>query len=343
MPKTIQSNEAARYKVTIAGTTFTQADPKGMDTLIVEDHVDMIGVAQVILNLENEAWGSLKMGDEVEIEFGGSTKKIFKGHITSLRHAFQKGKETVAITAMDPLCKLAAASRTQTFEKVKDSDIVSKVLGQAGVTAGTVDATEKQHDYVIQRNESDLDFLKRLAARNNHLLLANEGKVDFTKQQFNGASISVPGDHIQSLDYQFGTGKVPTTLTVYGWNPIEKKMVSGTASSGDIESIGGGQNAIAGSGQIWQEEKYISDVQIATQEDAKKVAVAELNRIARNFIKGRAVIEGNGKVCAGAKVKFEGLRKGYNPEVYVVSSRHVYETRRGYTTEVSFCGNTFPE
>ena len=76
---------------------------------------------------------------------------------------------------------------------------------------------------------------------------------------------------------------------------------------------------------------------------AKDVAVAELNRLARNFLRGRAVVDGNGKLFAGVSIKFTGHRDGFNPEAYVISARHLYESNRGFSTEVRFCSNTFPE
>ena len=48
---------------------------------------------------------------------------------------------------------------------MKDSDVVSEV-GAESQLGVEVDATTETHKYILQRNESNLGFLKRLAAPN---------------------------------------------------------------------------------------------------------------------------------------------------------------------------------
>ena len=44
-----------------------------------------------------------------------------------------------------------------------------------------------------------------------------------------------------------------------------------------------------------------------------------------------------------SSVKFEDHRSGFNAEVYIISSRHRVFQGSGFTTELVFCSNTFPE
>ena len=73
---------------------------------------------------------------------------------------------------------------------------------------------------------------------------------------------------------------------------------------------------------------------------ANEVAKAEINRLARQFVRGTCVVDGDDQIFAGAIVEFEGLNAGYNGKWYVVSTRHSITLQAGYTTEISFCGNT---
>lgn len=339
---TISTNQASRFKLTVSGTEFTQEKPEGLDMFIVEDHVDMLGLAQVTLNLECAAWDSFHIGDVVEAGLGGDDKPLFNGFITGFRHVRQKGKETLTVLAMDPLCKMAASRKTRTFEGKSDSEIVRKIIDGAGLTAGTVDDTAGAGDWVTQRNESDLEFAKRLAARNGYLLRAREGKIDFVKTQFGGGStIEIEENTLETLDYSFSVARLPPKITTYGWDYVAKQMVEGSASS--ITPIGSGKSAIDEANRIWQGDSFISDVRVSSQDGATSIAKGELERLARNFLRGRAVVDGNGKIRAGAQVSFKGSRPGFNPEAYVVSSRHVVESKRASSTEFFFCSNTFPK
>lgn len=340
----ISTNQAARYTITLGGGEISQADPKGLEYLCVEDHCDMIGVAEfTFAGGAGTEWGSLEIGADVEVKIGGDDRKLFVGFITGLRHSYQQGRDSLTVLAMDPLCKLAASRVVKVYEEMTDSDIASAVISDGGATAGTVDSTSGTHKYVFQRNESNLVFLRRLAARNGYLVMANEGNIDFKSAQFSGSSTELAKDQVISLDYTFSTRVLPPSITCYGWDYVRKEMVEGTASSGDIQAIGGGTNAVEKAGILWSGDSYISDVLVNSQEGAVEMAKAELNRLARNFLRGRAVVQGNGAVHAGTKVKFSGHQEKYNPEGYVISSRHRVFVKGGFTSEIVFCSNAFPD
>lgn len=340
---TLTENQTARYTVSAGGGEFHQREPKGLEYISIEDHVGMIGMCELTFSVGDghADWGAMEVGSDVEVKVGGDSRPVFVGSITGLRHAYQKGKNTLTVVAMDPLHKLAATRETLTYLEQKDSDIASTVIGRAGASAGTIDATDRTWDYVIQRNESDLKFLRRLAARNEYLLMANAGKVDFKKPQYSGRAAELPKDKVISLDYSFSPRDVPKQITTYGWDYNAKQMVMGTATSGDIQTIGGGANAVDGA--LFGGDAVISDIWVDSQDSAKKLASSQLNRDARNFLRGRATIQGDGAVHAGGLVKFVGHPDGFNPTGFVVSSRHRIYVRGGFTTEVVFSSNTYPE
>jgi hypothetical protein len=343
----LNENRTPKIKINLAGNEIKQADPKGLVYMSIEDHLDMIGVAMISLNTEGVKWSSLKVGADVEVEVAKSSTKMFKGVVTGLRHSFQKGKDVLTVIAMDPLIKMAASRVTKVYGDAVaadqlDSDVVSAVISRAGCSAGKVDATSSKHKYIFQRNESDYNFCKRLAARNGYMLRSTEGKIDFIKPQFTGATVKFTQENLIALDYTVNPVNVPSEITVIGWDYYAKAKVEGTASSGDVIAIGGGTNAAADNGGIWAQKSFISDVLVTSQGGAKEMAVGELNRLARRMVTGRAVVQGNGDIIAGAKVQFTNMKSKFNPEVFVVSARHIVEPGGNFTTEFTFCGNTWP-
>lgn len=336
-----EDDEAPQFVADI-GFDLTQSESQGLEELVVEDHIDMMGALRVTINEQGFDWSAINMGDGVSCGFGGSSDKTFGGYITAFRHfSVEAGMEFFQIIALDPKIKLAASRHTRVFEEMTDSDIVSAVLGEAGVESGTVDSTSATFKYVLQRNESDLRFLMRLAARNGYVLQGNfEGKVDFKKPQYSGGGLELEREKLKAFDYTVSSQNVPTEVTCYGWDYVAKEKVEGTASS--VDTIGGGSDAVSETGMIWDEPSWITDVWVDDQGVAQAMAEAHLNRMARQFVQGRAVIEGDGQIRAGVKVKFKGFATGFNPEVVVVGSKHVV-AHGEYTTEFWFEGNTKPE
>ena len=207
----ITDNETARFTVSAGGGEFDQREPMGLEYIGIEDHVKMIGMCEITFSVgdENASWSSMEVGSDVEIKLGGDTRPVFVGSISGLRHAYQKGKNTLTVMAMDPLMKLSSTRTTKVYEEMKHSDIASEVISRAGATPGTIDATDKVHPYTLQRNESDLRFLRRLAAENHMILMANEGKVDFKKPQTSGGATEIGKDKVISMDYSFSPRDVP--------------------------------------------------------------------------------------------------------------------------------------
>jgi phage protein D len=335
------SNTTAVYEIVMSGKTITQSDSQGLERIEVEAHIDRIGFARFTFGDGLTDWSSFKQGDDVEVKVGGSSEMVFKGHVTALRHVFQNGRDLLTVIAMDPLCKLAGTCRVAIFEEKTDSDIINSVFGSAGVTAGTVDSTSGASKYVLQRNESDFVFARRLAARNGYWLRANQGKIDFVKAQYSGNATDIPKGNLIALDYTFNDRNVPQNVVVRGWDYVKKEVVEGSAGAGDLDTVGSGTDAVAGGGKIWAGDLYLGDVSVNTQDGAKAVAASELNRRARNFLRGRCIMQGNATFIVGGKIKFSGHRDGFNPDGFIFSIRHIVEIKRGFHTEIGFCGNTW--
>jgi phage protein D len=335
----------ASFKVEVDGLeASTQEAPNFLERLVVETHLDKIGSAQVTFAYNDGFKPSLAaIGGAVKISVGGSADNAFTGVITGFRHSWRGGREFVTVEAMDPLVKLGASRQTKvwggaTTDKIKDSDAASEVISGGGCTAGNVEATAGERPYIFQRNESNLAFLKRLAARNGYLVFASEGKVNFQKPQFSGASAEVSLQDIVQLDYSRSDAELPQSVAVTGWDYVAKKQVKG--SSSDITAIGGGSTP---SGVTFGADTYISDVFIDSDAGAKAMAEAEMNRLARTFVRGSCTTVGNGSVKIGGKVKFIGSFEGFNPEGLVVGVRHVIEGGSVFQTTFWFVGNTEPE
>ena len=163
---------APTYDMNIGGVgQLTHDEPGGMDYTMVEDHIDMIGVAEMSFKApeggqggSQTPWDKFQMGADVEMSLGGSARKAFKGTIIGTKHGHAKGRDTLTLKCMDPLAKVMASRSTQTFEGKTDADIVNEILGKYGAV-GTIDSTEGENPYAFQRNESDYHYLRRLAAR----------------------------------------------------------------------------------------------------------------------------------------------------------------------------------
>ncbi len=337
-------SSATSYEITIGGTTMSQPENEGVQTIIIEDHVDMVSMLTMkVGGAEGQPAWSFSIGDEVEAKVGEGNVLLFKGHVVALEPSFQvDGISAITLRALDPLHILGRGRKTRFWEDVKDSAIVSEVGAECGLSVDA-DETDETMSYVLQRNESNIAFLKRLAARNNCALRVDEGTLKFLKNQYDGEEVDIQlGENLRSLRISFNSLEQVSEVIVRGWDISAKEEVVGTASYADITAVGdgdiGSQVADAAFGESLA---YITDVPVGSQTQADAIALAEMERLARQFARGTGTIQGNDRVRAGAVVAFSGLNSPNDGSYYVLASRHIISNRTGYTTEFTFCSNTF--
>ena len=335
---------ATSYLVTVGGQQFKQTEADGLAMLVVEDHVDMVQMMSLRMGGgENRPTWQAKIGDPVEVKVGEGSSTIFVGEVIALEPSFQAdGVSSITIRALDNVHRLGRGRKTRFWEDMKDSDVISEVGAESGLSVDA-DATTEVLPYILQRNESNVAFCKRLAARNNYILRVDPSgkKLLFKKASFQGQSTKVKmGDSLRSLRMSYNSSDQVQKVVVRGWDPKTKKEIVGEATTGDIEAIGGGQVGASTAACFGDSTAYVTDVPVSSQSMALDIAKAEINRLARSFCRGSATVKGNDAIRAGAVVEFEGLAPGQNGKVFVLSSRHVISGRTGYTTEFTFCSNT---
>jgi phage protein D len=248
---------------------------------------------------------------------------------------------------MDPLHTLTRGRKTKQYEEMSDSDVVKQVLGDAGLTA-SADSTSPTHEYILQRNESDMCFVKRLAARNNFVLRMEKGKACFKKAQYSGngteihlgQSVDADGTPLMSVNMAFSAVEQIQEFVVRGWDFNKKEEIVGTASSSDVDKIGDGELGLDVCSTFGDATAYVTDVPVADQSMADVMAKSELNRLSRQFLRGTAKLRGGVgvEVCAGAMITLSGLPENYNGRFFIVSTRRSWSTG-GTTLDLTFCSN----
>ncbi len=337
-----QVSTATEYYVKIGGAEFTQAKNDALERLILEDHVDMVNMLTVrVGGAEGEPVWNFQIGDEVECVLGKTSDPIFKGEVVAIEPSYQiQGSSSISIRALDKTHRLGRGRMTRFWEEMKDSDVASEVGAECGLSVDA-DPTPDLKPYILQRNESNIAFLKRLAARNNFLCRVVGDKLEFKKASFGGAARDVAmGDNLRSLRMSYNSMDQVQKVVVRGWDVAAKKEIVGQASAGEVSSIGGGAVGATVAGAFGDSTAYVTDVPVSSQAMANEIAKSEMERLARQFCRGSATVNGDSTLRAGGVATFSGLPPGQNGNVYIMATRHIVSARSGYTTEITFCSNT---
>ena len=120
-----------------------------------------------------------EIGATLEVRLGAreelTTTTVFKGEIVTLEPRWGAGGVELLVRAYDHSHVLMRRRNVRTFQNQTSSDIVSKLLGEAGFQSDCEPSGEP-HEFVQQNNETDWELIWRLADRSG-LELVIDGRM----------------------------------------------------------------------------------------------------------------------------------------------------------------------
>jgi len=289
----------------------------------------------------------LDIGKQVEIslkaaeEAGGVQGILIKGEITALEpHFSATGRTTMLVRGYDKSHRLHRGKKTRTFLKMKDSDIASKLASETGLTA-QVDATTVTYDFVLQNNQTNIEFLLARAERIGYQVCAAEGKLYFKKGSFSlgeGPKLAY-AEGLRSFQPCWTASGQADKVIVNSWDPKGKKAISSekapnaSLNQGGMTQTGGAKAKSA----FRSAETIITDRPVFTPQEATALATGLSDDISREFVQAEGVCRGHPQVKAGWKVTIQKVGTRFSGKYFVTSATHIYNAD-GYHTTFSITG-----
>ena len=230
------------FVLQVGGQTLDTNNNNLVRSIVVEDHVDMAGFCSIMLDADPEQKEfPVEIGEPVDVKLKTDSLSVFKGEIISVDHSFQeKGTSTKIVRCIDHVHRLGRGRKTRFWNDKKDSDVAEEVASESGLSV-RCDATDDVHPYIIQRNESNVAFLKRLAARNNFQMRVDQEELLFVEASFNGQEVELKnGEDVIALNMGYNSSNMVQKVVVQGWSVKDKKEVIGQCAASEVTKIGGG-------------------------------------------------------------------------------------------------------
>jgi phage protein D len=294
--------------------------------------------------LENVDSLPLEIGAEVELLLAAvdatSMTSVFKGQVTGLEPEFSAAGTVLAARAYDGSHLLHQTKRTQTFQNMTAGDIATKVARKAGVQIGGIDSAGPAHDFVQQNNETDWEFLWRLASRIDFEVLVIDKKLHFRKA---GAPAGVTdirlrwGEELQTFRPRVTGVQQVDEVVVRAWDPSTKDAIKAKAKVETLASqIGISRDSIVdafGNGSV-----TVADRPVFSQDEADQLAGSLASHLGNAYVEAEGSCKGNPSLRAGSKVKIEGIGTRYGGTYTVSSTTHLFRGEKGYQTLFSISG-----
>lgn len=337
----------ADFQVTVNGSPLPLAVNLHVISIEIDDSVELPSMFAIELagsddNDQVLAWiddqNLFAIGQAVEVKLGyvDDLASLIKGEITALELEFTADRLPHAtVRGYDRRHRLQRGRKVRTFVQQKDSDIATQIAGEAGLTAQTDDSSVV-HDYILQANQSDLEFLQERAR-----LIEYEVTVDDKTMSFlavaNAASeimtLTLNDELLEFYPRLSSAGQV-SEVEIRGWSVKDKQAIIGQAKAGvEVSTMGGQQSGAALANSAFGAALgLLSRHPVATQAEADQLAKARFNRSVLELIEADGACWGRTDLRAGKVIKIDGLGQRFSGQYYVLAARHGYTSQHGYLT-----------
>jgi len=324
----------------------------------VKESINLSGMFTIIINNDylsganNPPWqyaDLFEFGKKIKIGFTSSitenadfdeetTAYILEGEITAIETEFSETAQApMIIRGYDTSHRLHRGRYSRSFQNVTDSDIVNQVIGEAGITAGTVSATTIVHEYVFQENQTNIEFLRERAARVGFELYIQDGKLNFRKPtQDQELSLKWLTD-IHSFRVRVSTAEQVSSVEVRGWDYAKKKSIISTKANAQvITTTDSGKGSATSTKFTVKPKMIVVDQPVFSANESDAIAQSLCDELGGEFVSADAKGEGNPKIRPGRVVKLANMGS-YSGSYYVTETHHLFRENR-YTTEFTVRG-----
>lgn len=285
-----------------------------------------------------------QVGTEVEIRLAAPdanrVTSLITGQVTAIEPEFRRDGVAIVARGYDHSHALNRTRRNATFQDVTIADVVRKVCDTAGVRAAEVHDAGGIQPFVQQSNETDWEFLWRLANRVGCEVVVREGELSF--RPAGGGEPAEPrtlryGETLLSFRPRLTGVQQVDEVVVRSWDHTTKRAIEAVARPDRPRSaIGVGRDAVAsalGGGAI-----TISDAPVGDQSEADALARSVMDRIANAYLEAEGTCRGDPALRAGGSVTVEGVGTRFSGTYRLTSTVHAFRGSAGYETRFRVSG-----
>lgn len=366
--------------ITVNGKKLTGLE--NLIEIIVDTNLHLPNMFSILISDEmDERTGKLaytdsdttfKLGAEVKIEIETPDvpgehqpvkSTLIIGEITALEPAFSNnGLELLQIRGYDRAYRLNRGKKTRTFGDANpngagttEEKIISAIVQESkGITGKKVDTSglrNLKYPYVLQMNQTDLEFLWARAEMVGYQVYVEDKTLYFQKADAHrGSSSDKPAalhwpDNLLSFHPRLTLAKQVNQAVVTGWDSGAKKQIESKINADKSKTtLNIGPNK-TGSKVVKSALNSDADDTVVTRpgltiDQAKAMAVARFAAAESEFIQAEGVCrDGDPRLIAGRVVTINGVGTRFSGDYYITEARHVY-SRGLYRVTFSVSGRT---
>ncbi|MBA8798253.1 hypothetical protein FHW77_001959 [Agrobacterium sp. RC10-4-1] len=221
----------------------------------------------------------------------------------------------------------------RSWDKSKLGDILSQIASESGLApAVDDDLADFEYDWLAQQDESNINFLRRLAERHNGLFAVKQRRLIFTRL---GSGLSASGAPLGSIILTPEKIKVGSLKVEINDRTKYSKVVAYYQDSDKAERVEIDADADADGDSVYRlPEPYASPA------EADKAAQAKAKELRRGEGSVSVTVIGDAGIDAGLPLLFADVRPGVDGVPYIIKTAKTAYTKTG-GLEVAVSGRLY--
>lgn len=278
-------------------------------------------------------------GAKVNIQagYGQHTEKVFEGIIVQHKiQVFGENSARLMVECRDVAVKMTVGRKNANYLDMKDSEIISKLIGNYSDLSPDVTGTQVTYGELVQYYATDWDFMLSRAEVNGMLVMVDDGKIAVKAPEVNGQAKLTVTYGVDLIELEAGMDARTQFASVKGaaWDLQTLKMVEADSNP----------TALNQQGNITSKELSkvmgLSDYRLQTttpldQNGLKAWTDAQQLKSGLSRIRGRMKFQGSAKVKPGDLIELNGAGNRFNGSVFVGGVTHTI-AQGNWFTSISF-------
>jgi Rhs element Vgr protein len=279
-----------------------------------------------------------KPGTDIEIYAGyQSVEELVFGGVV-VKHGVTintDGVSTLELECKDKALKMTVGRKNANYIKKKDSDIISTMIQNAGLTAD-VESTTIQFEEMVQYYCTDWDFMLSRAEVNSLLTLVENGKISIKKPGASETEVLTITYGIDIIEFSAKIDAVSQLSKVksIAWDVKNQKIVEAAGQDpgwDDQGNISRTDLAKISSPDVYK----IQSASVIEKTSLKEWADAKFVKSNLSKITGFVKFSGSAKVKLGKIIKLAGVGARFEGKVLVTGVTHEI-IENNWTTQCEF-------
>jgi phage protein D len=342
---------APNYKVEVEGQEL-HPESKG-DILQVKVMMDGENMTSFDMSVNN--WDAMRfrfkysdtrlfdVGNRVHVQMGYADRLVsmMRGQIMTLTPRFpESGQPTLGVSGQDGMVRLRESRPAQgqpvSYVDKADWQIAQAVAERHNMRVNVTKEGERR-PLVVQKNQDDAQFLMERAKRIDfdcYVLTdpeSGEDTLHFVKPTDGRSSVGIRvyelewGKNLMSFNPRLTLSRQVGRVTVRGWSPATKSAIVYTTTSRDLppgERGRGTSGPEAAQRSLGGRQEAVIDAPVASEQEARDLAISLLCERAYEFITGSGQIIGLPDLRPGDNLFLKGMGTRFSGKYYVKRVEH---------------------